>query len=51
MDYNGGVTYYFDKNRLIWKYAKWDEAKHLLISISEKPAMTLHLDGERSGFN
>ena len=27
-----------------------DEAKHLLISISEKPAMTLRLDGERSGF-
>lgn len=50
MDCNGGVTYYFDKNRLIWKYAKWDEAKHLLISISEKPAMTLRLDGERSGF-
>ena len=43
-------TYYFDKNRLIWKYAKWDETKKQLISTSDKPAMTLRLDGERSGF-
>lgn len=43
-------SYYFDKNRLIWKYAKWDETKQQLISTSDKPAMTLRLDGERSGF-
>ena len=45
-----GESYYFDKNRLIWKYAKWDETKKQLISTSDKPAMTLRLDGERSGF-
>ena len=43
-------SYYFDKNRLIWKFAKWDETKQQLISTSDKPAMTLRLDGERSGF-
>lgn len=43
-------SYYFDKNRLIWKYAKWDEAKHQLIATSESPAMTLYLDGEKSCF-
>lgn len=43
-------SYYFDKNRLIWKYAKWDETKKQLISTSDKPAMTLRLNGERSGF-
>lgn len=50
MDSNEGLTYYFDKNRLIWKYAKWDEAKHQLIATSESPAMTLYLDGEKSCF-
>ena len=43
-------SYYFDKNRLIWKYAKWDETNKQLISTSDKPAMTLRLNGERSGF-
>lgn len=43
--------YYFDKNRLVWKYAKWDEAKHQLIATSESPAMVLHLDGEKSSFD
>lgn len=43
-------SYYFDKNRLIWKYAKWDEAKHQLLATSESPAMTLCLDGEKSCF-
>ena len=50
MDSNEGLTYYFDKNRLIWKYAKWDEIKQQLIHTSEKPAMILRLDGEKSGF-
>ena len=44
-------SYYFDKNRLIWKYAKWDEAKHQLMATSETPAMFLHLDGEESSFD
>lgn len=43
-------SYYFDKNRLIWKYTKWDEAKHQLLATSESPAMTLCLDGEKSCF-
>ena len=41
-------SYYFDKNRLIWKYAKWDEAKLQPIATSESPAMVLHLDGKNS---
>jgi len=44
-------SYYFDKNRLIWKCAKWDEAKHQFIATSESPAMVLHLDGEKSRFD
>lgn len=43
-------SYYFDKNRLIWKYAKWDEAKLQPIATSESPAMVLHLDGKNSRF-
>ena len=45
-----GESYYFDKNRLIWRYAKWDEAKLQLIATSESPAMVLHLDGKNSRF-
>ena len=44
-------SYYFDKNRQIWRYAKWDEAKLQLIATSESPAMVLHLDGKNSRFD
>lgn len=45
-----GESYYFDKNRLIWRHAKWDEAKLQLIATSESPVMVLHLDGKNSRF-
>lgn len=44
-------SYYFDKNRQIWRYAKWDEAKLQLIATSDSPAMVLHLDGKNSRFD
>lgn len=51
MDDGEGEEFYFDKKRLIWKYAKWDEAKRQLNAIDEKPVMTLHIDGEKSSFD
>ena len=44
------IQLYFDRNRLIWKYAKKDQKTGKLISISEEPALTLLLDGENSRF-
>ena len=44
-------SFYFDKNRLIWKYAKWDENRQQLIATGEKSAMRLYLDGEKSSFD
>lgn len=44
-------SYYFDKNRQIWRYAKWDETKLQLIATSESSAMVLHLDGKNSRFD
>ena len=44
------LQFYFDCNRLIWKYAKKDQKTGKLIAISEEPALTLLLDGENSRF-
>lgn len=44
-------SYYFDKNRQIWRYAKWNEAKLQLVAASDSPAMVLHLDGKNSRFD
>ena len=45
-----GVSYYFDRNRLIWKFTKIEEHTGMEIAISEKPALRLLLDGEKSRF-
>lgn len=45
-----GVSYYFDRSRLIWKFAKIEEHTGREIAISEKPALRLLLDGEKSRF-
>ena len=42
------IQLYFDRNRLIWKYAKKDQKTGKLIAIGEKPVLTLLLDGEKS---
>lgn len=44
------IQLYFDRNRLIWRYAKKDQKTGKLIAISEEPALTLLLDGENSRF-
>ena len=44
------IQLYFDRNRLIWKYAMKDQKTGKLIAISEEPALTLLLDGENSRF-
>lgn len=44
------IQLHFDRNRLIWKYAKKDQKTGKLIAISEEPALTLLLDGENSRF-
>lgn len=44
------LHYFFDPNRLIWKYARKDNANGRLVAISEEPALTLMLDGEDSRF-
>lgn len=49
-DDKGGVSYYFDRNRLIWKFTKIEEHTGREIAISEKPALRLLLDGEKSRF-
>ena len=38
------IQLYFDRNRLIWKYAMKDQKTGKLIAISEEPALDL-LDG------
>lgn len=45
------IQLHFDRNRLIWKYAKKDQKTGKLIAISEEPALTLLLDGENSRFS
>lgn len=44
------TEYYFDKNRKIWKFAKQDRITGKMMATSEKPAMTLILDGAKSRF-
>lgn len=50
-EYNGGVGYYFDRNRLIWKFTKTDENTGKPIAVSDEPALRLLLDGEKSRFD
>lgn len=47
---DGDTEYYFDRNRKIWKLAKWDKATGKLVATGEKPAMSLILDGTKSRF-
>lgn len=44
------TQFYFDRNRLIWKYATTDPETDKLIATSEEPAMALLLDGLHSRF-
>lgn len=44
-------TYYFDKDKLIWLYCKYDDDDFdKLIPVSDSPAMKLSLDGYDSSF-
>lgn len=42
--------YYFDKNNLVWKYAKSKDNSDNLIAVDAVPALTLVLDGASSCF-
>lgn len=44
-------SYYFDREHLVWKYVREDKSSGKLIPITDEPAMTLVLDGERSRFH
>lgn len=44
------TEYYFDRNRMIWKYARQDQATSKLMATSEMPALSLMLDGAKSRF-
>lgn len=47
---NEFFEYYFDRNRKIWKIAKRNESTGKLMAISEKPVLSLVLDGAKSRF-
>mgnify|MGYP003325817112 CR=1 FL=1 len=42
--------YYFDKNNLVWKYAKLKGYPNDLVAVDAPPALTLALDGMNSCF-
>lgn len=46
----GNKRYYFDKNNLIWKYARIERQTGKLIATQQEPAIKLILDGENSRF-